>query len=146
MSNEGVTLDEMRGCMRELECTMDSLDKKQDVSMAEVKGVLGQMAQDVKYLLTAVRDGNGRAPMIVRVQMLERSIDALEKSVGAIPAEIRAMNERIETMGEKIDEVARKVTNPELAVESTRGKWMVLGAIVTALLGSIPGILALILK
>lgn len=138
-SDGSLTLNDLREGLEEVESLMGTLDKKQEVALAELKGVLGQMATDVKYLLTAVRDGNGKAPMVVRVQMLERSVGEVEQSMEAVLEELKAIREDLSALGEK-------VAAPEVGVARIQGKWAAAVALIGAAVGSIPGVLALILK
>lgn len=128
----GATLEDLREGQDALGSLIASLDKRTEVSTTELKSLIAHMARDVTFLLSTVRDGNGKQPLTTRVHVLERDLQQVLAAVHAIEA--------------KLDEVSARLENPAVAVESTRGKWTAFATIVVATLSMVGTVLVAILK
>jgi CHASE3 domain sensor protein len=79
---QNLLLDKIEAIETSGDDTRDLLDQtrlKLEGDIAEIKTTQKQQSDNVEKLLQIVRDGNGKTPLVLRMELAERSIALLEK-------------------------------------------------------------------
>lgn len=108
-------LEESKNTMQTMQTRIHSME----ITLTELKSHSENISEDVSQMVKIIRDGNGKEPLIERVQKLETKADAFDKH---------------------LDE--KRVTQ----MEHSKGSWQLKVAIATGTLGMISGVVTTILN
>jgi len=121
----------------ELIQSLSSEIKDNTVELAIIKADLTNVTEDVKTLSKILREGNGAAPVLSRIAILETTITQLNTTLTSI-------EENEDTTKEKLDALIIKTNNTidtkKIEAEDKKNRRQVLVAIVTSIVALIAAI------
>ena len=111
------------------------------VELATIKADLINVTEDVRSLNKILKEGNGTAPVLTRVALLETLTKRLEKAVTDVDASLSSIKESLATLTQKVTEIA---DSKKLALEDKKSRRNVMIAIITSIVALASAILAAI--
>ena len=101
------------------------------VALATLTADLSNISKDVAILSKLLTEGNGSAPMISRIAILENSTDGLEEAIDYITEDISYIKIKTKSSEKKIQ---MAMESKKLYLEDTKDKRRSLVAVVTSII------------
>lgn len=101
-----------------------------DLRQVELTSAFENLRGDVEDLLGVVRDGNGKPPLLIRINNAEIAVESL-----------KVMIKDLETLLNTIERA-----NSGVKIEDSRGRWLLISAVVSGIIGLVSSVLTFVLK
>lgn len=125
-SGLSTTTDLIKGLSHEL--------KENSIELAIIKTDLNNVIGDVNTLSKILKDGNGEAPVLSRIAVIENTIDQTNKSID----DINQGNERVKAKVDDISNKLEKVTdNQKIQLEDRKSRRSLIIAVITSIIALI---------
>jgi len=105
--------------------------RKNTIALATLTADLANISKDVAILSKLLTEGNGSAPLISRIAILENSTECLEGSMEDLTEEISSVRGRVKASTRKLEAV---MVDKKLSLEDSKDKRRSLVAIITSII------------
>ena len=105
--------------------------RKNTIALATLTADLANISKDVAILSKLLTEGNGSAPLISRIAILENSTECLEGSMEDLTEEISSVRGRVKASTRKLE---AGMVDKKLSLEDSKDKRRSLVAIITSII------------
>lgn len=111
--------------------------KDNTISLATLRTELKAVTKNVEDLSRILKDGNGTAPLITRVSLLENNVGEIKENLEETERELRAARELLQSIKDKQQ---TSIEERKIDIESRKGKLQIVVAMITGIVGLIASI------
>lgn len=116
--------------------------KDNAIELAIIKADLTNVTGDVRTLSKILREGNGTAPVLSRIAVLETSAAQMATSLTSMQGDVEKAKQKLDVLINKVEDT---ITTKKLEIEDKKSRRQAIIAIITSIIALVSAILVAIL-